>query len=193
MTRSAKKNGAVDPDCTTGALGPNELAHPLSVAGVQGRLIQLRPQQRLAHSMISGGSLLAVHDGVLAIDAMSSKSERQILDFLMPGDIVFEAACLSPHKVSLRAITIASLTHAVGAEMSHTELSAAVLAVSLRASRGAACSSQHPPTDHRAPRCGSSRGVLPLGTHLAQQWLFAIRNAAVTSNVPRRHRRLCGS
>jgi CRP/FNR family transcriptional regulator, anaerobic regulatory protein len=81
----------------------------IAFAGVQAAVIQLRPQQRLAHSANSRGHLLAVREGVLAIDVTPSKAERQILDFLMPGDMVLEDAYLSSYRVSVRAITGASL------------------------------------------------------------------------------------
>ncbi len=50
-----------------------------------------------------------LREGVLAIDAMPAKGKLQILDFLVPGDVVSAWIVLCPRRVSLRAITKASL------------------------------------------------------------------------------------
>src|SRR5215210_6849616 len=48
--------------------------------------LHLRPQQRLP--LPPAGKVIVLRDGMLAIDAMPAKGKLQLLDFLMPGDVV---------------------------------------------------------------------------------------------------------
>jgi CRP-like cAMP-binding protein len=71
--------------------------------------ILLRPQQRLTRTVISSRRPLAVREGVLAIDIVPGNRQRQILDFLMPGDLVPTSEYLCSGEVSIRALTAASM------------------------------------------------------------------------------------
>ena len=82
-------------------------------------VIHLRRQQRLAPSAASKHSVLVVREGMLSIDVTLAKGQRQILDFLMPGDIVSLSAPLSNPAVSLRAITSAALYPPVSSAFSN--------------------------------------------------------------------------
>lgn len=73
--------------------------------------IDLRSQQRLVHT-IASRKIIAVREGALAIEAVLPNGRRQILDFLLPGDIVSTPSLLAPPTVpvvSIRAMTGASL------------------------------------------------------------------------------------
>jgi CRP/FNR family transcriptional regulator len=71
----------------------------------------LRPQQRLVHG-IASRKIIAVREGALAIEAVLPNGRRQILDFLLPGDIISTSSLLANPVVpvvSIRAMTEASL------------------------------------------------------------------------------------
>ncbi len=72
-------------------------------------VIQLRAQQRLHRNVIERSGLLAVRDGMLAVDLVLDNGERQILDFLMPGDIIPLIAHVASKEVAVRAVTVATL------------------------------------------------------------------------------------
>jgi len=69
----------------------------------------LRPQQQVARTVINNRKLVAVGEGVLAVESVLGNHKRQILDFLMPGDLISSAAYLSSAEVSIRAVTAASI------------------------------------------------------------------------------------
>jgi CRP/FNR family transcriptional regulator len=73
--------------------------------------IDLRPQQRLMHT-IDSRKIIALREGALAIEVVLPNGRRQILDFLLPGDIVSTSSLRAPPAVpvvSIRAMTGASL------------------------------------------------------------------------------------
>jgi len=73
----------------------------------QGDCLRLRPQQRVP--LPPADKVIVVRDGMLAIDAMPAKGKLQVLDFLVAGDVVSTSTILPTPRVSLRAITSASL------------------------------------------------------------------------------------
>lgn len=73
----------------------------------QGECLKLRPQQRVA--LPPAGKLIVLQEGMLAIDAMPAKEKLQVLDFLVPGDVVSASTILSTSRISLRAITKTAL------------------------------------------------------------------------------------
>jgi CRP/FNR family transcriptional regulator, anaerobic regulatory protein len=68
----------------------------------QGDCLWLRPQQRVPLPPV--GKLIVVREGMIAIDAMPSKEKLQVLDFLVPGDVVSASTILTTSRISLRAI-----------------------------------------------------------------------------------------
>jgi len=85
----------------------NEGARFIDMIYRRGECVHLRPQQRV--SLPPPQKLVVLRDGVLAVDAMPAKGKLQVLDFLVPGDVVTAATVLHAPGVSLRAITTASL------------------------------------------------------------------------------------
>lgn len=73
----------------------------------QGDCLWLRPQQRV--SLPPADKLIVVREGMLAVDAMPAKDKLQVLDFLVPGDVVSASTILSTSRISLRAITRTAL------------------------------------------------------------------------------------
>jgi CRP/FNR family transcriptional regulator, anaerobic regulatory protein len=73
----------------------------------QGEPLRLRPQQRV--SLPSGDRVVVLREGMIAVDAMPAKGKLQVLDFLVPGDVISACTVLPAPRVSLRAITSASL------------------------------------------------------------------------------------
>src|SRR6202048_3188754 len=73
----------------------------------KGDWLHLRSQQRVA--LPPAGKVVVLREGMLAIDAMPAKGKLQVLDFLVPGDVVSASTVLPTPGVSLRAITSASL------------------------------------------------------------------------------------
>jgi CRP-like cAMP-binding protein len=90
---------------------PESLSNFTSYFDMWAEDITLRPQQRLVPTG-SGRNIIAVRDGTLAVEAMLPIGRRQILDFLLPGDIVTTSSLLCPRafpSVSMRAMTPATL------------------------------------------------------------------------------------
>jgi len=58
--------------------------------------------------------VIVVNKGVLAVDVIIRGLPRQILDFLMPGDIAPATLAASPRHLSIRAITDATLSRVGG-------------------------------------------------------------------------------
>ena len=73
----------------------------------RGDCLYLRPQQRVPSP--PQNKLIVLRDGMLAVDATPEKEKLQVLDFLVAGDLVSAMVALPTSKVSLRAITSASL------------------------------------------------------------------------------------
>lgn len=69
--------------------------------------LTIKAQQRVPLQF--GNSLAILRNGVLAVDAMPTKGRLQVLDFLLPGDVLPISDVSLWGKVSLRAITGASL------------------------------------------------------------------------------------
>ena len=85
----------------TGATGTME-----AICG-QGECLHLRSQQRVP--LPPAGKVIVLREGMLAIDAIPAKGKLQVLDFLVPGDVISASTVLPTPGVSLRAITSASL------------------------------------------------------------------------------------
>ncbi|HEY7643995.1 MAG TPA: Crp/Fnr family transcriptional regulator [Hyphomicrobiales bacterium] len=82
----------------------------LSQIEPQGEHIDLRPHQRFLHNN-ANRDLIAVLEGTLAIEAILPTGRRQILEFLLPGDVVTTTSLPLPPifpAVSIRAMTKAS-------------------------------------------------------------------------------------
>ena len=71
--------------------------------------IELRPYNRLSRSLVSSETLVHVHDGVLALEAVPAGGRRQILDFFMPGDAIPASVGVTSPGFFLRALTKATL------------------------------------------------------------------------------------
>jgi CRP/FNR family transcriptional regulator len=80
--------------------------HPTERAGER---IELRRYNRLNRSLVSNETLVQVHDGVVALEAVPAGGRRQILDFLMPGDAIPASAGVTSPGFFLRALTKATL------------------------------------------------------------------------------------
>lgn len=80
--------------------------HPTERAGER---IELRRYNRLSRSLVSNETLVQVHDGVVALEAVPAGGRRQILDFLMPGDAIPASAGVTSPGFCLRALTKATL------------------------------------------------------------------------------------
>lgn len=98
----------------------SELIHPPILTQVSGRSlgaggqpgvkrIDLRPQQRLVRAPAHDRQVLMVGEGVLSLDALPGKGQRQILDFLMAGDVIPLSAIQFLPTISVRALTKATL------------------------------------------------------------------------------------
>jgi|1186.fasta_scaffold32331_2 CRP-like cAMP-binding protein len=84
-----------------------EAAQFLEAISGQGDCLHLSPQQRVP--IPPAEKVVVLREGMLAIDAMPAKGKLQVLDFLVPGDVVSASTVLPMPGVSLRAITSASL------------------------------------------------------------------------------------
>jgi CRP/FNR family transcriptional regulator len=71
--------------------------------------IELRRHNRLSPSLVSSDTLVQVHDGILALEAVPAGGRRQILDFLMPGDAIPASVGVTVPGFFLRALTRASV------------------------------------------------------------------------------------
>jgi CRP/FNR family transcriptional regulator len=89
------------------ARGETEVARFVEAVCGQGGCLYLRPQQRVP--LPPTEKVIVLREGMLAIDAIPSKGKLQVLDFLVPGDVVSASTVLPTPGVSLRAITSASL------------------------------------------------------------------------------------
>src|SRR5438270_13113855 len=72
-----------------------------------GDCLHLRAQQRVPPP--PPNKLMVLREGMLAVDATPEPEKLQVLDFLVAGDLVSAATLLPAAKISLRAITSASL------------------------------------------------------------------------------------
>jgi CRP/FNR family transcriptional regulator, anaerobic regulatory protein len=72
-----------------------------------GACLHLRAQQRVP--VPPANEVIMLREGMLAVDAMPTKGKLQVLDFLVAGDVVSASTVLATPRVSLRAITTASL------------------------------------------------------------------------------------
>jgi CRP/FNR family transcriptional regulator, anaerobic regulatory protein len=86
----------------------------------EGACLHLRPQQRVP--VPPAGKVIVLREGMLAVDAMPTKGKLQVLDFLVAGDVVSASTVLPTPRVSLRAITAASLVALEAPESSRTTL-----------------------------------------------------------------------
>jgi CRP/FNR family transcriptional regulator, anaerobic regulatory protein len=109
---STGNGGASDQTNSSTSDGARTLER-LWVGEVCRKRIELRPQQRLSRSQLLDETLLAVEEGVVALDAVPVKGQRQILDFLMPGDVVSLSGSQFILTVSFRALTNSTLVVAV--------------------------------------------------------------------------------
>ena len=83
-----------------------------------GDCLHLRPQQRVP--LPPADKVVVLREGMLAVDAMPAKEKLQVLDFLVAGDVVSASTVLPTPRVSLRAITTASLVALESPELSRT-------------------------------------------------------------------------
>src|SRR5258708_3497595 len=72
-----------------------------------GNQISLRPQQRVLLS--DADEVVVLRDGLLAVDATPTKGKLQVLDFLVPGDIVTAPIIWRAPGLAVRAITPARI------------------------------------------------------------------------------------
>jgi CRP/FNR family transcriptional regulator, anaerobic regulatory protein len=86
----------------------------------EGACLHLRPQQRVP--VPPADKVIVLREGMLAVDAMPAKGKLQVLDFLVAGDVVSASTVLPTPRVSLRAITAASLVALEAPESSRTTL-----------------------------------------------------------------------
>ncbi|MFM1816035.1 MAG: hypothetical protein RLZ98_2730 [Pseudomonadota bacterium] len=77
-------------------------------AASDGSFIELPPRKRLSKTGAGAQDWLYVAAGVLAIEASPSGGRRQIVDFLVPGDLVI-GATLSLGQLNIRAMSGATL------------------------------------------------------------------------------------
>jgi CRP-like cAMP-binding protein len=86
----------------------------------EGECLHLHPQQRVP--VPPADKMIVLREGMLAVDAMPTKGKLQVLDFLGAGDVVSVSTVLPTSRVSLRAITTASLVVLDSPESSGTAL-----------------------------------------------------------------------
>ncbi len=90
--------------------------------------IELRPYNRLSRSLVSSETLVHVHDGVLALEAVPAGGRRQILDFFMPGDAIPASVGVTSPGFFLRAMTKATLERRSSAATEGTSQATTLLA-----------------------------------------------------------------
>ena len=74
------------------------------------RKTELRCQERLKRTTeVTQHQSILVYEGVLSVEALLDKGQRQILDFFLPRDIVCMYPLMIHPKISIRAITKTSL------------------------------------------------------------------------------------
>jgi CRP/FNR family transcriptional regulator, anaerobic regulatory protein len=88
---------------------PSQPAPMIGAVAEMCQRIDLRRQNRLNRSLVSGENTLRVLDGVLALEAVPAGGRRQILDFLMPDDAIPASIAVTFSGFFLRALTNASL------------------------------------------------------------------------------------
>jgi CRP/FNR family transcriptional regulator, anaerobic regulatory protein len=81
--------------------------------------VPLRPQQRLTRAAIADQAICVVSEGIVAIDVSSSNLPRQVLDFLVAGDVLPLRSLQCSATVSLRAVSKAELISPDGARLPH--------------------------------------------------------------------------
>jgi CRP/FNR family transcriptional regulator len=84
-----------------------ERARFLDTICANGDWLHLRSQQRVPR--LPPGKVIVLQEGMLAVDAMPAKGKLQVLEFLVPGDVVSASTLLLTPGVSLRAISNVSL------------------------------------------------------------------------------------
>lgn len=95
---SSGQNGsqsAAEPVCRLSAAAPARKDEP----------VHLTAHRRLGNAQAKECHLVYVVAGTLALDVILPQGRRQILDFLLPGDILPTDICMSSPGVSIRAIT----------------------------------------------------------------------------------------
>jgi len=97
-----------------------EASHFFRQICAEGECLHLRPQQRVP--VPPADKMIVLREGMLAVDAMPTKGKLQVLDFLGAGDVVSVSTVLPTSRVSLRAITNASLVVLDSPESSRTVL-----------------------------------------------------------------------
>jgi CRP/FNR family transcriptional regulator, anaerobic regulatory protein len=95
------------PSTVNASLDESELSRFVENICAHGDCLHLRSQQRVP--LPQPGKVVVLREGTLAIDAMPAKGKLQVLDFLLPHDVLSAATVLPAPGVSLRAITCASL------------------------------------------------------------------------------------
>lgn len=96
------------PEAAAGpALDEAQVARFTELVCANGDCLHLRAQQRVP--LPPADKVVVLREGMLAVDAMPAKGKLQVLDFLVPGDVVSASTVLPARGVSLRAITPASL------------------------------------------------------------------------------------
>jgi CRP/FNR family transcriptional regulator, anaerobic regulatory protein len=98
--------------------GKTEASRFFQQACAGGACLHLRPQQRVP--VPPADKVIVVREGMLAVDATPTKGKLQVLDFLIAGDVVSAATVLPAPRVSLRAITTASLVALESSEARQT-------------------------------------------------------------------------
>lgn len=86
---------------------PRDDADFLDKLWAYGNQISLRPQQRVLLS--DADEIVVLRDGLLAVDATPTKGKLQVLDFLVPGDIVTAPIIRRAPGLAVRAITPARI------------------------------------------------------------------------------------
>jgi hypothetical protein len=74
-----------------------------------GGRIELRGYNRLSRFLVSNETLVLVHVGGVALEAVPAGGRRQILDFLMPDDAIAACAGVTSPGFFLRALTKATV------------------------------------------------------------------------------------
>lgn len=73
----------------------------------QGICLVLRAQKRVSLPPLN--KLILVREGMLAVDATPDRKKFQVLDFMLPGDVISGSMMVSTPKLSLRALTTTEL------------------------------------------------------------------------------------
>src|SRR3954447_14257755 len=92
---------------TAPAPSETEPVHFVDTICANGDWLHLRSQQRVPR--LPPGKVIVLQEGMLAVDAMPAKGKLQVLEFLVPGDVVSASTLLLTPGVSLRSISNVSL------------------------------------------------------------------------------------